>query len=177
MTSQKDQIQTLIAEIDKVLQKPSTRLPWVMSGETAQQRRVLERVRSYLVSLQQRMAADEQFSQARTKSNLSTYDIQYQPTQATDYARAPIAPIASSQDEAARQILQAVVQEMDHLRTSLTQPLQADLEALRQQRESLVQEIRQLEAQRQHYSLAQQQANQQKNYQRILAGVDGALTR
>lgn len=175
MTSQKDQIQTLIAEIDKVLQKPSTRLPWVMSGETTQQRRVLERVRSYLVSLQQKMAVDEQFSQARTKSNLSTYDIQYQPTQATDYTRAPIAPISSSQDEAARQILQAVVQEMNQLRTSLTQPLQADLEALRQQRESLVQEIRQLEAQRQHYSLAQQQANQQKIISEFLQVLMGRL--
>lgn len=175
MTSQKDQIQTLIAEIDKVLQKPSTRLPWVMSGEATQQRRVLERVRSYLVSLQQKMAADEQFSQARTKSNLSTYDIQYQPTQASDYTRVPIAPIAHSQDEATRQIMQAVAQEMEHLRTSLTQPLQADLEALRQQRESLVQEIRQLEAQRQHYSLAQQQANQQKIISEFLQVLMGRL--
>ncbi|HEY9749086.1 MAG TPA: hypothetical protein V6C63_10425, partial [Allocoleopsis sp.] len=158
-----------------VLQKPSTRLPWVMSGEATQQRRVLERVRSYLVSLQQKMVADEQFSQARTKSNLSTYDIQYQPTQASDYTRVPIAPIAHSQDEATRQIMQAVAQEMEHLRTSLTQPLQADLEALRQQRESLVQEIRQLETQRQHYSLAQQQANQQKIISEFLQVLMGRL--
>ncbi|MBD2119640.1 hypothetical protein [Trichocoleus sp. FACHB-262] len=174
MTSQKDQIQTLIAEIDKVLQKPSTRLPWVMSGETTQQRRVLERVRSYLVSVQQRMVADE-LSQTRTKSNLSTYDIQYQPTQNPDYVRAPIAPVGNSQDEAARQILQVVAQEMDHLRSSLTQPLQADLEALRQQREALVQEIRQLESQRHHYSLAQQQANQQKIIGEFLQVLMGRL--
>ncbi|MBD2094419.1 hypothetical protein H6F90_04540 [Trichocoleus sp. FACHB-591] len=174
MTSQKDQVQTLIAEIDKVLQKPSTRLPWVMSGETTQQRRVLERVRSYLVSVQQRMVADE-LSQTRTKSNLSTYDIQYQPTQNPDYVRAPIAPVGNSQDEAARQILQVVAQEMDHLRSSLTQPLQADLEALRQQREALVQEIRQLESQRHHYSLAQQQANQQKIIGEFLQVLMGRL--
>ncbi|HEY9807475.1 MAG TPA: hypothetical protein V6D04_12960, partial [Candidatus Obscuribacterales bacterium] len=150
-------------------------MPWVMSGETAQQRRVLERVRSFLVSLQQKMAVDEQFSQTRTKSNLSTYDIQYQPNQAIDYPRPAIAPVGNTQDEAARQILQAVVQEMDHLRTSLTQPLQADLEALRQQRESLMQEIRQLESQRQHYSLAQQQANQQKIISEFLQVLMGRL--
>jgi len=53
VTSQKDQIQALIAEIDSVLKKANSRLPWLVSGEIAQQRQVLERVRNYLVGLQQ----------------------------------------------------------------------------------------------------------------------------
>ena len=52
MTSGNDQLQTMIAEIDAVLRKASPSLPWVMSGDVERQRRVLERVRSYLVSLQ-----------------------------------------------------------------------------------------------------------------------------
>lgn len=160
VTSQKDQIQTLIAEIDQVLQKASPRLPWVMSGDAAQQRRVLERVRAYLVSLQKTVAEDN-LRQARTRQNLSAYDIQYQPNQGSHPAPAPLRGDLSQQDTA-RQILQVVAQEIDGLRANLMQPLQSDIEALRQQRDSLTQEIRQLESQRHHYSLAQQQANQQQ---------------
>ena len=172
MTSQKDQLQALIADIDKVLQKASPRLPWVISGDVAQQRRVLERVRSYLVSLQQKQASDGTLGAPRIRSNLSTYDIQYQPSQAINLAEGQVPP---SQQAAAQQILQAVMQEMEQLRTGLTQPLQADLAALQQQRESLVQEIRKLESQRQQYSLAQQQANQQQIISEFLKVLMGRL--
>ncbi|MBD1849355.1 hypothetical protein H6F87_04955 [Cyanobacteria bacterium FACHB-502] len=66
---------------------------------------------------------------------------------------------ASAQTEAvesAQQALQAVVQEMNYLRSNLLQPMRSDLDGLRQQREMLLQEIRQLEAQRQPYALPQQ---------------------
>lgn len=53
MTSQKDQIQIFINEIDRVLQKNASRLPWAASGQVTQQRQVLQRVRSYLVTQQQ----------------------------------------------------------------------------------------------------------------------------
>ncbi len=53
MTSQKDQIQILVREIDAVLQKAVSRLPWAASGQVAQQRQLLQQVRIYLM-MQQR---------------------------------------------------------------------------------------------------------------------------
>lgn len=153
MTSQKDQIQSLITEIDGVLQKASPRLPWVMTGEVAQQRQVLQRVREYLVGMQRKLAIPDSYSQSRTRQDLMAHDIYYQPTP-------PVYPAGASAQEfhqseaTAQQVLQAVVQEMNYLRASLMQPMQADLESLRQQREILQQEIRQLELQK-------QQSNQQ----------------
>ncbi|MGV0024172.1 hypothetical protein [Phormidesmis priestleyi] len=58
MTSQKDQIQVFINEIDEALQKTVSRLPWAASGQVAQQRQILQRVRSYLV-MQQRIPANQ----------------------------------------------------------------------------------------------------------------------
>jgi hypothetical protein len=117
VTSQKD-IQSLIADIDSILPKTDARLPWSKPGDVAVQRRVLERVRSYLVSQQQNFVAAPQ--------------------------KSPV-PATSAQAEVVQQIAQAVTQEMHFLRADLLQPLQADLEALRSEREYLVREIQQLE--------------------------------
>ncbi|XGV97213.1 MAG: hypothetical protein ACAF41_31380 [Leptolyngbya sp. BL-A-14] len=157
MTSQKDQIQALITDIDSVLQKTTPRLPWVVSGEMTQQRQILERVRNYLVNFQRRQIAGEGFEQAGARPDLLAHDIYYQPSQAS-YQAPPAGPSGersqySDQGEvAAQQMLQALIQDMGYLRSNLMQPLQSDVEALRQQREALVQEIRQLEAQRQGYA-------------------------
>lgn len=160
MTSQKDQIQALIAEIDTVLQKTSPRLPWVMSGEATQQRQVLERVRNYLVAFQTRPPAEGAIGQPDPRSDLLAHDIYY---------RVPSSPsgeanLGSEQrDELTpQQMLQAVMQEMSYLRTSLMQPLRQDLDGLRQQRDVLTQEIQQLEAQRRQYELNQGGVNQQQ---------------
>lgn len=142
MTFSKDQIQALITEIDGVLQKPAPRLPWV-SGEVTQQRRVLERVRNYLVALQKQLPAAQNRSLSRT--DLLSYDISYQPDQSG----------AGAQN--AQQMLQTVMQEMNQLRSTLMQPLQADLSAMQQQREALRQEIQQLESQRRSYGSGNQQ--------------------
>ena len=117
MTSQKT-IQSLIDDIDGILPKAGSRLPWSKPGDVAAQHRVLERVRSYLVAQQQHLV--------------------------TEPEKAP-EPVNSAQSAAVQQIVQAVTQEMDLLRADLMQPLQADLQALRQQREYLVEEIRELE--------------------------------
>ncbi|NJP12033.1 MAG: hypothetical protein HC866_23280 [Leptolyngbyaceae cyanobacterium RU_5_1] len=148
MTSQQDQIQSLIAEIDSVLQKAANpRLPWAsVSGETAQQRQVLERVRNYLIALRQRLATEGGFSSASTRSSLPTYDYT-QP---------------SEPELTADQMMQTILREMSYLRANLMQPLQADLEALHQRRERLMQEVQHLEAQRKDYALAQPPANQQQ---------------
>ncbi|MGI0489232.1 hypothetical protein ACN4EK_27790 [Pantanalinema rosaneae CENA516] len=170
MTSQQDQIQALIAEIDTVLQKTSPRLPWVMSGEATQQRQVLERVRNYLVAFQTRQGAGT-IGQLDPRSDLLAHDIYYR-----EPSSPPMETTAGwgQPDEVTpQQMLQAVMQEMSYLRTSLMQPLRTDLESLRQQRDALTQEIQQLEAQRRHYELGQSAINQQQlvnDFLQILMG-------
>lgn len=139
MTSQTDQIQALIHDIDTVLQKANSRLPWVMSGESAQQRQILERVRGYLVDLQQ---YQQENRWGQPVGNLTAYDVHYQPG-------ALSAAQPSGGDLNAQHMLQALAQDVATLRTSLMQPLQADVMTLQQQREGLLQEIQQLERQRQ----------------------------
>lgn len=170
MTSQKDQIQALISDIDGVLQKTTPRLPWVMSGEVTQQRQTLERVRNYLVSLQRRMAVQDGYQQVGNRPDLLAHDIYYQQP---NHAAAIDVPHGAEPDEVtAQQMLQTVIQEMGHLRANLMQPLQSDLEAMRQQRESLLEEIRQLEAQRGALS---PQGNQQQAVNEFLQALMGRL--
>jgi hypothetical protein len=127
VTSQTYQIQELIRQIDEALRKSSPRLPWLQSAEVSQQRQVLNQTRSYLMALQQE--AREAEERPLTGS---------QPEQ-----------FAGSSAESAQQVLQAVLQEMNYLRTNMLQPLHADIDALQHRREALTQEIQQLETQRQ----------------------------
>lgn len=129
MTSQTDQLQTLINEIDAVLGKASPRLPWVMSAEAAEQRKVLEQTRLSLLSLQQQMQVEA--------------------------AQAPQASMAAAplSEESAQHVLQALLQEMNYLRRNMVQPLRADIDRLTQERTLLAQELQQLQAQRQQMAL------------------------
>jgi hypothetical protein len=178
VASQKDQIQSLITEIDGLLNKASPRLPWVMSGASAHQRQLLERVRNYLISIQQ-VSAIGSNDQAK-RQELLAHDIYYQ--QATEpqppAGAAAIHPYSTDDrltEASAQQILRAVVQEMGYLRSNVMQPLQADVQALQQQRESLVTEIRQLEAQRQSSGLGLSPANQQQLMSDFLQTLMGRL--
>lgn len=144
MTSQK-YIQSLIDDIDAILPKAEARLPWSKPGDVAAQRRVLERVRSYLVSEQQNLVAAPE-----NPSVLATPE----------------------QQEVLQQIVQAVTQEMDVMRVNLMQPLQVEIEALHQQRESLVQEIRQLERTKQQLdSITYQKTNEQEFISELSQGL------
>ncbi len=144
MTSQK-YIQSLIDDIDAILPKAEARLPWSKPGDVAAQRRVLERVRSYLVSEQQNLVASPENP----------------PVLATP-----------EQQEVLQQIVQAVTQEMDVMRVNLMQPLQAEVEALHQQRDSLVQEIRQLERTKQQLdSITYQKTNEQEFISELSQGL------
>lgn len=80
---------------------------------------------------------------------------------------------ASPEQEAARQISHAVLQEISNLRADLIEPLQAEIQNLRQQRETLVYEIRQLEGQRQ--ALTPQQIQQQQLAVDFLQGLKQGL--
>ncbi|MFS8118984.1 MAG: hypothetical protein ACMG55_10900, partial [Microcoleus sp.] len=107
-----------------------------------------ERLRAYLVSPGSKVATD--------KGPAS-------PSDRPQPVPMPKLPMPAPRPSAAEQITLAVTGEINHLRSSLTEPLQRDIEALRQQQQALIQEIKQLEAKRQQQqSLAQQQANQQQ---------------
>lgn len=114
MTQEKD-LQSLIADIDSILPKFRSRLLW--SGGVEGGRQLLERVRSYLVSIEQNLP---------TTSPIPTNTPPTHPS-------------------VVQQIRQAVNQEIQSIRASVTGSLQAELVALRQERDAIVQEIRQLE--------------------------------
>lgn len=145
MTSLKD-IQSLIADIDSILPKADARLPWSKPGDIAKERRVLERIRSYL-------AAQER--------NLST-----------GAKSPPVEAKPAQQQEMIQQLVQIVNREIDHLRADFMQPLQAEVEALLQQRDLLVREIRQLEQKRLQIDSQSQRHTVQ---QQILAEVSQEL--
>ena len=142
VTAQTD-IQSLIADIDHILHKPDFPLPWFKSGDLAAAHQVLRKVRSYLVSQQQKLGVESD----KTSTTVT-------PSQTG---------VTTSVQEGVQQILQAVTQEMNLVRTDLTKPLQLELEALQQQRESLVREIQHLESTKQQldYYTKQQTANVQ----------------
>jgi hypothetical protein len=168
VTSQKDQIQALIHEIDGVLNKPIPRIPWVNYEQSEQQRQVLEQTRAYLTSLEQQMGEAERSGNLASASGVSPYPV---PPQFKPYPTLQ----ASAAAESAQQILQAVLQEMSYLRSNVMQPLRHDVETLQQQREVLAQEIRLLESQRQQYGLPSQPANQQQVITEFLQSLMGRL--
>lgn len=104
-----------------------------MSGEADQQRRVLEETRRYLAQMQQQGTPAAGSALAHDPMNQG-------------YA-VPLSP--TSPAESAQQVLQAMLQEMTYLRTTVMQPLRNDLEVLYRQRDRLLQEIHELESQRQ----------------------------
>ncbi|MEB3289167.1 MAG: hypothetical protein VKI82_04575, partial [Leptolyngbya sp.] len=123
---QRQQLEALIAEIDATLGEATPKLPWVMSSTTQQQRQLLAKARACLAEMQ----ADPQTSG------------QMVPT--------PGLP-GDSTSQAASQVLNALLQEMQYLRGQTLQiltPLQNEVAALRQQRESLLREVQQLQQQR-----------------------------
>lgn len=156
MTSQKA-IQSLIAEIDGVLNQGNSRLPWFSRPDLTKQRRVLEKARSYLVSLQQIHFTE---SEKLAQKNAAKPELEPEPLQAIGQTPG----------------LEAIAKDIYSLRFHLIQPLEADVEELRRQRELLVKEVRQLESRKHHYqSLAQQQAKQQQIITEFLQVMAGRL--
>ena len=132
MTSQKDQIQRLIAEIEATLAKPSARLPLGLSGEAERQRQLLGKLFSYLQSLQQLFDSPGGWGPIDP---------------GTGQLVAPQAAVPDV-EESASQVLQGLLLEMRYLRENSLKPMRQELESLQQKRDSLQAEINVLEAQR-----------------------------
>ncbi len=160
MSSNRDQLQALIAEIDGILRKMNSRLPWVSLGDT---RRVLERVRLYLDS--------QLASEGSPGVSLTAWE---------QYPIAPDTRASAPQEdrEAAgiQAVFQGLIQDLAGLRSNLMQPLQEEIATLSQERHSLMEEVRQLEQKKRHYStVAGQQADQQQAISEFLQALLGPL--
>ncbi len=145
VTSQKDQIQRLIAEIEAALAKPASRLSLGFSGETDRQRQLLGKLYSYLQSLEQML---------ESPGGWGPLD--------PDTGQLVLPKVSESNaEEAASQVLQGLIMEMRYLRENSLRPLRQELESLQQKRASLQAEINVLEAQ--HRTAAPLQSEEQIN--------------
>ena len=145
MTSQKDQIQSLIVDIEQVLGATKPRKPWIRASETEPQRQALARAKDYLRSLQEAFDApggwgpvDPSTGQvagpsAEGRQRLGgIFSEQAAPQQ--------LAP-QQTVDSSAEDVLQALLTEMKFLRSSALEPLRLEMNSLREQRDSLQQEV------------------------------------
>ena len=129
MTPHSDQIQTLLAEIDRVLSKASPRLPFFASSELTQQRQALEHLRHYLGTLA---------TEIRNQGTISgTIDPNGPPVALSSLTVSPESLAQATSPEAAlaltQENLQHFAQDLQQLRRSLIQPIQAEMGQLHAQ--------------------------------------------
>ncbi|MGF1524648.1 MAG: hypothetical protein ACFBSF_20170 [Leptolyngbyaceae cyanobacterium] len=129
MTSDQAQLQSLIAEIESLLGQGTPRLPWSAKGEPSQQRRLLEQALASLRAFQ--ATVEPSSTTGETLGNTETTGIP---------------KTASNSEVASQQVLQALLQEMQYLRSQTIQPLTHEVATLQQRREQLQDEVRQLES-------------------------------
>ncbi|MBN3911154.1 MAG: hypothetical protein HWQ35_32820 [Nostoc sp. NMS1] len=161
MTSSADEIQKLIADIDNLLASGGKGLSRFLPGQAQEPKEVLERIRNFLVRLQQKEALDRDIpnnSSEEPRSPLALAEPSPLLTKFLDrgYNQHPLTPLESNQEQSP-----VAAGQLKSEFSSLIQPLRSELEGLLQERAALIQEIRQLEQKRlQNYSLAQQLTNQ-----------------
>ncbi|MHC5772672.1 hypothetical protein [Nostoc sp.] len=155
MTFSADEIQKLIADIDNLLANGGKRLSKFLSGQAQEPKEVLERIRDFLVRLQEKEALERGIpnqSSEEPRSPLLTKLVDQ------GHNQYPLPQIEPNQ--------QQIAVEAGQLKSEFSRligPLRSELEGLLQERATLIQEIRQLEQRRlQNYSLAQQLTNQEQ---------------
>ena len=153
MTFSADEIQKLIADIDNLLANSGKRLSRFLSGQAQEPKEVLERIRNFLVRLQEKEALESRIpnqssEELRTPSLTKLID--------HDNNQYPLPSLEPSQEQSA-----VGAGQLKSEFSRLIEPLRSELEGLLQERATLIQEIRQLEQRRlQNFSLAQQLTNQ-----------------
>ncbi len=153
MTSRTDEIHKLIADIDNLLANGGNRLTKLLSRHGSEERDVLQKIRDFLVTLNESEASEE-ITPDPSEAPLSSLLARYveQENQQEVYS-------SHSQQEQSKFIGEQLKDEI----SVLLKPLQAELTGMLQERAALIQEIRQLEQKRlQNYSLTQQLANQEQ---------------
>ncbi|MEH1919657.1 hypothetical protein [Nostoc sp.] len=155
MTSSTDEIQKLIADIDNLLASGGKRLSRFFSGQAQEPKEVLERIRDFLVRLQETEALENGIPNQSSEESRSPLLTKFIDRDRNQY---PLPQLAPSQEQSPVDAGQ-----LKNEFSRLIQPLRSELELLLQERANLIQEIRQLEQKRlQNYSLAQQLTNQEQ---------------
>ncbi|MEH2333392.1 hypothetical protein [Nostoc sp.] len=163
MTFSTDEIQKLIADIDNLLASGGKRLSRFLSGQAQEPKEVLERIRDFLVRLQEKEALESGIPNQSSEEPRSPLALAEPSPLLTkfidrDYNQYPLPQLEPSQQESA-----VGAGQLKNEFSRLIQPLRSELELLLQERATLIQEIRQLEQKRlQNYSLAQQLTNQEQ---------------
>ncbi len=178
MTSQKDQIQSLIADIERALVLEKPRTPWIRASEVEPQRQALARAQNYLRSLQETFEApggwgpvDPSTGQIAVPKPKQAVPKQTAPEQTVPEQTVPEqtaknfggeefsgifgnrATSSLSSGESAENVLQALLTEMKFLKSSALEPLRLEMDSLRGERDRLYAEVRALAEQRQTDSL------------------------
>ncbi|MEH2040297.1 hypothetical protein [Nostoc sp.] len=155
MTFSTDEIQKLIADIDNLLASGGKRLSRFLSGQAQEPKEVLERIRDFLVRLQEKEALESGIPNQSSEDPPSPLLTKFIDRGNNQY---PLPPLEPSQEQST-----VGAGQLNNEFSRLIQPLRSELELLLQERATLIQEIRQLEQKRlQNYSLAQQLTNQEQ---------------
>ncbi|BDI17933.1 hypothetical protein ANSO36C_37350 [Nostoc cf. commune SO-36] len=155
MTFSTDEISKLIADIDNLLASGGKRLSRFLSGQAQEPKEVLERIRGFLVKLQEKEALESGIPNQSFEEPRSPLLTKFIDRGNNQY---PLLPLEPTQEEST-----VSTGELKNEFSRLIQPLRSELELLLQERTTLIQEIRQLEQKRlQNYSLAQQLTNQEQ---------------
>ncbi len=138
VTSRATQIQSMIADIDKLLTHKGKRL-WGISSQE-EPRELLERIRDFLVK-----------------------EIEYDANNSPQVKLSPLVAKFVQEGNQESSVSSSKTQYHDDQLSVLIEPLKAELKMLLEERANLIAEIRELEKKRLHdYSLAQQLASQEK---------------
>ncbi|WP_375478626.1 hypothetical protein [uncultured Nostoc sp.] len=163
MTFSTDEIQKLIADIDNLLASGGKRLSRFLSGQAQEPKEVLERIRDFLLRLQEKEVLESSIPNQSSEEPRSPLALAEPSPLLTkfidrDYNQYPLPQLKPSQEEST-----VGAGQLNNEFSRLIQPLRTELELLLQERATLIQEIRQLEQKRlQNYSLAQQLTNQEQ---------------
>ncbi|RCJ24731.1 hypothetical protein A6770_03480 [Nostoc minutum NIES-26] len=168
MTSREDEIKKLIADIDNLLNSSGKRLSKLISSQGPEAREVLERIRTFLVQLNQSQALENDIQKSAEQPQLSPL--------LTKFIDRGHNQSSTQHNQPDQEQSNFIPQELKSELSAFLQPLQAELTAMLQERATLAQEIRQLEQKRlHHYSLSQQWANQEQMISEFLQVLTNRL--
>ncbi|WP_375502106.1 hypothetical protein [uncultured Nostoc sp.] len=163
MTSSADEIQKLIADIDNLLASGGKRMSRFLSGQAQEPKEVLERIRNFLVRLEEKEALENGIPNESSKESRSPLAMAKPSPILTKFIEQGYNQYPLPRPEPNQEQSTVGAGQLKSEFSSLIQPLRSELELLLQERAALIQEIRQLEQRRlQNYSLAQQLTNQEQ---------------
>ena len=163
MTSSADEIQKLIVDIDNLLASGGKRVSRFLSGQAQEPKEVLERIRNFLVRLEEKEALENGILNQSSEEPRSPLALAPPSPLLTKFIDRGNNQYSLPRPEPNQEQTTVSAGQLKSEFSSLIQPLRSELELLLQERATLIQEIRQLEQRRlQNYSLAQQLTNQEQ---------------